>query len=125
MTSRYSNETKYRYACSSLKCLKLKSTCNQKNIITEYNSFKMYKICFSSIVRTTGHRNCAVFGCTNSWRQLDSWMRQPCQQHGCLKGSGSCICAPPFILYPFPSSRYPERRQAWIRNIKRESGTYV
>ena len=62
-------------------------------------------------------------GCTNTWRILDGWRQEECEKHGCLKGSGSCVCAQPFYLYTFPDrKKNRERRQAWSQNIKGDCG---
>ena len=60
-------------------------------------------------------------GCTNTWRILDGWRQEECEEHGFLKGSGYCVCPQPFYLYPFPDRKNVERRQAWARNIRGKS----
>ena len=61
-------------------------------------------------------------GCTNTWRILDGWRQEECEEHGFLKGSGGCVCPEPFHLFPFPDRKKGERRRAWAQNVKGESG---
>lgn len=64
-------------------------------------------------------RVCAIIGCINSTRLLNAWYIQLCDVHG-LK-NGSCICHPPFTLFPFPSEKQqPEKRKHWIRMVNRK-----
>ena len=66
-------------------------------------------------------RHCAAYNCRNGDYWLDKWRENSCQLHsGHLKGTGSCICPPPFLLVPFPTeARDPERRRTWIQLISR------
>ncbi|XP_034026345.1 mitochondrial import inner membrane translocase subunit Tim21 isoform X2 [Thalassophryne amazonica] len=65
---------------------------------------------------------CAVQGCSNGKYKLDKWKLNACDVHpGTKKGCGSCICPPPFVLYPFPTERKdPNARKHWIRLINRK-----
>ena len=65
-------------------------------------------------------RMCAVIGCANSIHKLDHWYSQLCDRHGCK--FGSCICKPPFILYPFPSEKKnPDGRRRWAKLVNRKN----
>lgn len=66
-----------------------------------------------------GPVNCAVVECTNNSRMLEKWKNSECEtHHGVLKKE--CGCEQPFKLYCFPGPvRYLEKRQKWIKLIKR------
>ena len=64
---------------------------------------------------------CAVNGCFNGRYRLSKWTQQKCPHHQCFQGTDQCVCAPPFILYPFPTQRKdPHNRRIWIKNIYRK-----
>ena len=65
-------------------------------------------------------RICSIVGCSSSTYQLDKWYTQLCDVHG-LK-FGSCVCKPPFTLYPFPiEKKYSESRKRWTRLVNRKN----
>ncbi|XP_071480907.1 uncharacterized protein [Diadema antillarum] len=65
-------------------------------------------------------RICAIKGCSNSQYRLDNWLSQLCDIHG-LK-FGSCVCKPPFTLFPFPTKKKDiERRMQWTKCVNRKS----
>lgn len=64
-------------------------------------------------------RICAMLGCSNGTYKLKKWKEEICSKHGCLHDS--CLCTPPFVLYPFPTSkRDPNGRKEWIKAINRK-----
>ena len=64
---------------------------------------------------------CAVNGCFNGRYRLSTWTQHKCPHHQCFQGTDQCVCAPPFILYPFPTQRKdPHNRRIWIKNIYRK-----
>lgn len=68
-------------------------------------------------------RSCCVKGCTNSWYSLQKWREQFCSSHQTNFGTGRCICEPPFVLIPFPTTaKDPHARAIWVKNVNRSSG---
>ena len=66
--------------------------------------------------------NCNIVGCSNSVYRLEKWYAQLCEVHG-LK-FGSCVCRPPFTLFPFPTERKdPEARKRWTKLVNRKTAT--
>ena len=66
-----------------------------------------------------GPSNCAVVKCFNTSKKLKDFCEKQCGVHaGLLKGS--CGCPQPYRLYMFPFiKRNHEKRQAWIKLLKR------
>ena len=65
--------------------------------------------------------NCAVVGCRNSNYRLKQWKKLDCSEHKGLC-HGKCPCPRPFTLHRFPSKLLnSERRDVWIRKIRRVS----
>lgn len=73
----------------------------------------------------SSRRNCAIKDCTNNWYALEKWMEEPCLVHKPYnKGIGTCICSPPFTLFPFPTERKdPEARRKWTSIVNRKDWT--
>lgn len=68
-----------------------------------------------------GRVNCAVVGCSNSTRTIEKWSKTACEKHPDLLHK-DCECEPPFILFCFPGAiRYKEKREQWIRLLRRET----
>ena len=66
--------------------------------------------------------NCNLVGCSNSTYRLEKWYTQLCDVHGLQ--FGSCVCKPPFTLFPFPTERKdPEARKRWARLVNRKTQT--
>jgi len=64
---------------------------------------------------------CAVVGCHNGTYKLERWKKEMCNIHRVNKGCGSCICDPPFILFPFPTqTKNSHARNLWIRQVNRK-----
>ena len=85
-----------------------------------------FLLCFMSIFPprylSAMVRICGITGCSNSTYKLDKWYSQLCKIHG-LK-FGSCVCKPPFVLFPFPlEKKKPDRRRKWIKVVNRKSTT--
>ena len=67
-----------------------------------------------------GKVNCAVIGCSNSSYQVNKWKGKICNFHDGVK-RGMCGCDPPYKQYCFPSElRNSQRRQAWMKLLRRE-----
>ena len=65
---------------------------------------------------------CAVVGCYNGSYKLKQWRSELCDEHCSNKGCGSCVCSPPFELFPFPTEkRKPATRKVWIQQINRKN----
>ena len=66
--------------------------------------------------------NCAVVNCKNNSKKLKKWKESICDIHGLKKGLCPCSLTPPFRLFMFPSeNRYKEKREKWIRLLRRET----
>jgi len=64
---------------------------------------------------------CAVVSCYNGSYKLKSWRSEFCDEHYSNKGCESCVCSPPFELFPFPTEkRKPATRKVWIQHINRK-----
>lgn len=65
-------------------------------------------------------RICAAIGCPNSTFKLGKWYTQLCEVHGLT--FGSCVCKPPFQLFPFPTkTKDTEARKRWTKLINRKT----
>ena len=63
---------------------------------------------------------CAVVGCDNTSRHLDTWKKSVCKVHD--KQQKECGCNPPFRLYCFPGKvRYQDKFDKWTRLIRRQN----
>lgn len=68
-----------------------------------------------------GNRNCVFIDCPNSGKRLNKWAKQVCGVHGCLNGTETCDCEPPFKLFPFPTEKKnKEGRKRWADNVHRD-----
>ncbi|KAK6168589.1 hypothetical protein SNE40_019789 [Patella caerulea] len=71
-------------------------------------------------------RCCAFLQCSNGEHKLEKWRFQNCDIHNCNKGTGSCICDPPFTLFTFPTElKDPEGRQKWTSIVNRKKGNKI
>ena len=65
------------------------------------------------------HGHCAVFGCHRGARGLKKWLTSECLVHaGYTHNVGSCICAPPYVLWTFPQDQ--ANRKKWVQKINRK-----
>lgn len=68
-----------------------------------------------------GHRNCVIVDCPNSGKKLNKWASENCKVHGCLHGTETCNCEPPFKLFSFPTElKDSAGRKRWKDNVNRE-----
>ncbi|XP_061173256.1 uncharacterized protein LOC133182425 [Saccostrea echinata] len=69
-------------------------------------------------------RCCAFNFCTNNATKITKWKRQTCEIHHIQYGLGSCICEPPFRLFPFPTELKDNySRQKWTSIVNRKNGS--
>lgn len=69
-------------------------------------------------------RCCAFNFCTNNATKITKWKKQMCEIHQIQHGLGSCICDPPFQLFPFPTELKDKYgRQKWTSIINRKNGS--
>ncbi|KAK3105808.1 hypothetical protein FSP39_006157 [Pinctada imbricata] len=69
-------------------------------------------------------RCCAFNSCTNNSTKIIMWKKQFCEVHNITYGLGSCICEPPFYIYPFPTERKDNySRQKWASIVNRKNGS--
>ena len=80
----------------------------------------VFTLIFGFACVAMGPCNCAVIGCTNNSRKLEKWQKTSCETHnGTLKSE--CCCEAPFRLFCFPGAvRYSEKREKWVRLMKRQ-----
>lgn len=65
--------------------------------------------------------HCVVIGCANSTYRLNNWKKGFCDVHNINFGIGSCICPPPFRLFPFPTVlRDNESRERWRAALNKQ-----
>ena len=61
-----------------------------------------------------------MIGCSNSVHKIDKWYTRLCEEHGVK--FGSCICQPPFQLFPFPAgNKDPVGRRRWTKLVNRRT----
>ncbi|ELU04070.1 hypothetical protein CAPTEDRAFT_225598 [Capitella teleta] len=67
---------------------------------------------------------CVVTDCKNREYGLEKWMKKECETHnGCNHNTGIsiCVCAPPYVLWPFPTEQKDShQRNEWIRLVNRK-----
>lgn len=82
------------------------------------SNIKYFSLCLFQI-SSIMVRIYANFGCGNKTKHIDKWLAQLCEVHGLMLGS--CVCKPPFSLFPFQSEKkHPYRRQAWVKLVNRK-----
>lgn len=75
-------------------------------------------------ILTMSTRCCAFNFCTNNATKISKWKKQTCEIHHINYGLGSCICEPPFHLYPFPTELKDNyARQKWTSIVNRKNGS--
>ena len=69
-------------------------------------------------------RCCAFNSCTNNATKITQWQKQICPIHNVNQGLASCICEPPFRLFPFPTTRRDDQsRKKWASIVNRKNGS--
>lgn len=69
-------------------------------------------------------RCCAFNFCTNNATKITKWKKEFCVVHNIHHGLGSCICDPPFYLFPFPTElKDSYARQKWASIVNRKNGS--
>ena len=76
----------------------------------------------SSQLEAMSTRCCAFNFCTNNATKITKWKKQFCEIQNIQYGLGSCICEPPFYLFPFPTERKDNyTRQKWASIVNRKN----
>lgn len=85
-------------------------------------TFANLKLNFPILTMST--RCCAFNFCTNNATKITKWKKQTCEIHHTRYGLGSCICEPPFHLYPFPTELKDNyARLKWTSIVNRKNGS--
>ena len=106
---------------TSLKGTKIAKIENNALVLLVFTTWKKKKtLIFGFTCLAMGPCNCAVIGCIDNSRKLEKWQKTSCEIHnGSLKSE--CCCVAPFRLFCFPGAvRCPEKREKWIRLMKRQ-----